>query len=132
MYPAIQQPNHACPPSDELPNGLATFLEKVMDMVMSARTSDGRPVVAAFSWFNEDMAGGTYNLRLFDDDGRVNSLGQAYLKKCQEWAGHSPTPSPSPVPPTPSPAPTPVPTPTPTPSPQPTPTPTPTPPPTPT
>merc|ERR1711998_266295 len=88
-YPAIDQPNHACPPSDELPNGLVSFLEHLMDMVMKAKTSDGRSVVAAFSWFNEDMAGGTYNLRLFDDDGKVNSLGKAYVKKCQEWGSHS-------------------------------------------
>lgn len=88
-YPAIKQPNHACPASDELPNGLATFLEKVMDMVIGAKTSDGRSVVAAFSWFNEDMAGGTYNLQLFDNDGKVNELGQAYVKKCQEWGTQS-------------------------------------------
>jgi hypothetical protein len=135
MYPAINQPNHDCPSTDELPNGLATFLENVMDMVIKEKTSDGRSVVAAFSWFNEDMAGGTYNLRLFDSGGNVNALGQAYVKKCQEWAGAAPTPSPSPAP-TPTPTPTPPPSPTPTPPPSPTPTPppspTPTPPPAPT
>lgn len=88
-YPANKQKNHACPPSDELPNGLASFLEDVMDMVTSAKTSDGRPVVAAFSWFNEDMAGGTYNLQLFDKDGSVNALGKAYMKKCQAWGSSS-------------------------------------------
>lgn len=110
MYPAINQPNHACPSTDELPNGLVSFLEHLMDMVMNAKTSDGRSVVAAFSWFNEDMAGGTYNLRLFDDSGNVNDLGRAYVKKCQEWgSGLPPSPSPAPTPPAPSPAPTPMP-----------------------
>merc|ERR1712045_876479 len=61
---------------------------------------DGRPVVAAFSWFNEDMAGGTYNLRLFDDDGSVNALGRAYMNACQAWGSDTPIP-PAPTPPTP-------------------------------
>lgn len=125
-HPATAQPNHDCPVTDELPNGMATFLENVMDMVIKEKTSDGRSVVAAFSWFNEDMAGGTYNLRLFDDAGKVNALGESYLKKCQEWAGQSPpspvpTPTPTPPTPTPTPPPTPPPTPTPTPTPSPSP-----------
>merc|ERR1712070_269697 len=88
-YPAVKQKNHTCPPSDELPNGMASFLEKVMDMVTKPKTKDGRPVVVAFSWFNEDMAGGTYNLQLFDGDGSVNDLGKAYMKKCKSWGAGS-------------------------------------------
>jgi len=132
-YPAVNYPNHDCPATDELPNGLSTFLEKIMDMVISAKTSDGRPVVAAFSWFNEDSVGGTYNLRLFDQAGRPNALGETYQRKCQEWASGlppSPAPQPSPAPPappTPTPAPTPVPAPVPTPVPAPVPMPAPTP-----
>jgi len=95
-YPATHQPNHACPATDELPNGLGTFVEELMTMAIKAKTSDGRPAVAAFSWFNEDMVGGTYNLRLFDDDGKVNAVGEAYIKACQAWAaGTPPSPSPS-------------------------------------
>lgn len=86
-YPAINQPNHACPSTDELPNGLASFVGELMDMVIqSGKTSDGRVVVAGFSWFNENMAGGTYNLRLFDDDGSINPVGAAYIQGCQKWA----------------------------------------------
>lgn len=32
------------------------------------------------------MAGGTYNLQLFDEDGTVNELGDAYIRGCQKWA----------------------------------------------
>jgi len=108
MYPAEKQPNHACPATDELPNGLGTFIEELMKMVIKARTKDGRAAVASFSWFNENMSGGTYNLRLFDDDGKVNAVGDAYIKACQSW-GSSIPPSPSPGPPPPSPSPSPPP-----------------------
>ena len=86
-YPAINQPNHACPSTSELPNGLASFVESVIDMIIkTGTTEDGRSIVASFSWFNEDMAGGTYNLRLLDDEGQVNSLGYAYMAACTKWA----------------------------------------------
>jgi hypothetical protein len=85
-YPAESQPNHACPNTPELPNGLSTFLAKLLDMVAGAKTSDGRGVVKGFSWFNLNMAGGTYNLRLFDDDGTMNDLGKTYIQACQKWA----------------------------------------------
>ena len=58
-------------------------------MVIEAKTKDGRPVVASFSWFNENMAGGTYNLRLFDADGSVNDAGVAYINSCQKWFNNS-------------------------------------------
>mmetsp|Transcript_72816 Transcript_72816/g.152047 ORF Transcript_72816/g.152047 Transcript_72816/m.152047 type:complete len:443 (+) Transcript_72816:131-1459(+) len=84
-YPAKNDPKHQCPSNDELPNGLATFVEKIMEMVAQTKTQDGRSVVKAFSWFNENMAGGTYNLRLFDDDGKINEVGEAYIKGCTSW-----------------------------------------------
>jgi len=89
LHPANQQPDHGCPSTEELPNGLATFIEEVLDISMSARTADGRPVLKGFSWFNEDEAGGTYNLKLQDKDGRVNELGQAYMTACTKWAQQS-------------------------------------------
>jgi len=85
-YPAIDQPDHSCPITDELPNGLGTFIDELMNRVIAAKTNDGRSVVTSFSWFNENMDGGTYNLRLFNDDGTVNSVGEAYISACQRWA----------------------------------------------
>jgi len=89
LYPASQQVGHGCPSTEELPNGLATFIEEVLDISMSARTVDGRPVLKGFSWFNMDEAGGTYNQKLQDDDGSVNKLGQAYVEACTKWAQHA-------------------------------------------
>jgi hypothetical protein len=91
-YPAMSQPNHACPSTQVLPNGLATFIEKLLQMVGQAVTSDGRRAVVSFSWFNEDMIGGTYNLRLFSDDGTLNEAGQSYAKACKAWAAGTPAP----------------------------------------
>lgn len=85
-YPASSVPDNSCPVTPDLPNGLATFIEKLFDMVIAAKTKDGRSVVKSFAWFNEDMDGGTYNLRLFDDTGALNSVGQAYISACNKWA----------------------------------------------
>jgi len=85
-YPANQQPDNSCPSTDELPNGMGSFLEKLMDMVAEAKTSDGRRVVKSVAWFNENQSGGTYDLRLFDDSGAVNHVGESYIKGCQSWA----------------------------------------------
>lgn len=84
-YPAVNQTNHSCPVTDELPNGLGTFITELMNRVIKAKTADGRFAVAGFSWFNENMAGGTYNLELFNDDGSVNAVGDAYITACQMW-----------------------------------------------
>jgi len=86
VYPAEDQPNHTCPSTAELPNGLGSFIEHLLEMVVATTTSDGRQVVKSISWFNENEKGGTYNLRLFDDDGSVNEMGQAYISACQKWA----------------------------------------------
>jgi len=88
-YPASSVPDRGCPSNPELPNGLATFMDKLFDLVTAARTTDGRPVVKLFAWFNENMAGGTYNLQLFDDDGSVNKVGEAYIRGCQRWAAEA-------------------------------------------
>lgn len=85
-YPALNQTNHTCPPTKAMPKGLGTFVEKLLDMVGQAKTTDGRRVVVSFSWFNLDMDGGTYNLRLFDDDGSLNVLGHSYMESCKKWA----------------------------------------------
>jgi len=84
-YPADTQLGHTCPPTEELPHGMASFLEDVLDIATSERTSDGRAVLKGFTWFNEDEAGGTYNLKLQDKDGSVNELGRAYMAACSRW-----------------------------------------------
>jgi len=85
-FPASKEPNHACPKNKELPNGLATFMDRLFDMMLAAKTNDGRHIVKGFSWFNEHEAGGTYNLELFNKDGSVNELGEAYIRGCSRWA----------------------------------------------
>lgn len=97
-YPADKQPGHTCPSTDELPRGMASFVEHLVGMAARAKTSDGRGAVAGFSWFNENQDGGTYDLRLFNDDGSINAVGEAYIKGCQAWASGVP-PSLSTVPP---------------------------------
>merc|ERR1719502_2407648 len=78
-------------------------------MISKATTTDGRRAVVSFTWFNLDMSGGTYNLRIFDDDGTLNQLGKSYISACQAWAngtpGPAPGPKPTPSPPSPKPAP---------------------------
>merc|ERR1712056_4853 len=95
-YPADQQPNQACPSTSSLPNGLASFVEKLLSMVSTAKASDGRRAVTSLTWFNLNGAGATYNLQLFDEQGTLNALGKQYIKSCQAWAsGASAPPSPS-------------------------------------
>lgn len=57
----------------------------MVDLSAGVTTSDGRPVVKSFSWFNIDRQGGTYNLRLFNDDGSINKVGEAYMSSCEKW-----------------------------------------------
>jgi len=86
-YPASSTSDHGCPATPDLPNGLATFVDHLFEMVSAAKSKDGRPVVKSFAWFNENMDGGTYNLRLFHANGTLNSVGDAYIRGCQKWAG---------------------------------------------
>lgn len=85
-YPASKQPSHACPSTSSLPNGLASFVKELLNMISNAVTSDGRRAVVSFTWFNLNMAGGTYNLQLFNDNGTLNDLGEQYISSCQAWA----------------------------------------------
>jgi len=109
-YPALSQPNHGCPSTPTLPNGLASFIEELLRRVSLAKTADGRRAIASFTWFNQDMAGGTYNLQIFNPDGSLNAAGESYITSCQAWASGGPMPSPVPGP---SPAPAPHPSPAP-------------------
>lgn len=86
-YPAASDPRGGCPATQELPNGLATFLEKVVGMAATAKTKDGRAVVKSFSWFALDRSGATYDLRLLDDHGAMTPVGEAYITACSKWAG---------------------------------------------
>lgn len=118
-YPASKQPNNACPHTEALPKGLGSFVEHLLQQASQAITKDGRRAVVSFTWFNLDMSGGTYNLRLFNDDGSINEVGQSYISACQAWASGSnnpPAPAPVPTPPAPAPVPTPAPAPVPTPT----------------
>merc|ERR1711865_1277569 len=90
--------------------------------VSLAYTSDGRRAISSFTWFNQDMAGGTYNLQKFNEDGSLNAVGESYITACEAWSSGSPMPSPVPGPspaPHPSPAPQPSPAPAPAPAPAP-------------
>jgi hypothetical protein len=70
--------------TDTSPNcqNLVTFLETALNILVHARTEDGRSVIAGLNWFNLPGDGGTYDLRLYDDDGAVNKLGHAYQDTC--------------------------------------------------
>jgi len=122
VYPALSQANHDCPSTSTLPNGLATFVEELLRRVSLAKTADGRRAISSFTWFNQDMAGGTYNLQIFNSDGTLNAVGESYITACQAWSdgGPMPTPVPGPAPaPAPAPSPTPAPSPAPAPAPAP-------------
>merc|ERR1712039_997669 len=77
-YPGKTLPNHAC-------SNTADYIRKLMAKVRAAKTKDGRGVVKGFTWFNENMDGGTYNLQLFNADGSVNEAGKAYVDECKKW-----------------------------------------------
>jgi hypothetical protein len=84
-YPAASQPDHACPSTPALPKGLGSYVEELLRLVSAAKTKDGRRAVVSFTWFNLNMAGGTYNLEIFKD-GALNQLGESYITACQAWA----------------------------------------------
>eukprot|EP00435_Cladocopium_sp_Y103_P023744 s108_g5.t1 len=86
-YPAKQQKDHTCPVTEDLPNGISSFINGFMDYIIRAQTSDGRKVVKSVTWFNSNQHGGVYNLRLFDDDGGLNEAGEAYISACRRWRG---------------------------------------------
>lgn len=84
-YPASQQPDNACPVTEELPRGMATYVEKLFDLVIAAKNKAGKPVVKAFSWFMLDKVGGTYNQQIFDKSGNLNAVGEEYIASCKRW-----------------------------------------------
>jgi len=84
-YPAAKVAGNSCPATKDLPKGLATFIEGIFDLVIAAKTSDGKPVVKGVSWFNANMDGGTYNLQLFSRNGSINANGEAYMQGCTRW-----------------------------------------------
>eukprot|EP00435_Cladocopium_sp_Y103_P057740 s491_g20.t1 len=83
--PGKNQQDRSCPVTEQLPHGMASFIEKLFDHIKAARTKDGREVVKHVSWFNHDEDGGVYNLLLFGPDGRLNEAGEAYLSACESW-----------------------------------------------
>lgn len=85
-YPASKSPDGGCPSTASLPEGLGTFLRKIVDMASSKVTKDGRRVVQAFSWFALNRDGATYDLRLIGDDGKLRPLGHAYMDACQKFS----------------------------------------------
>jgi len=84
-FPAQCQEGHRCPPNDDIPNGMPSFIDQLFHIVINAMTNDGRQIVKGLSWFNLNGAGGTYDLQLFNWDGSVNELGEAYMRNCQQW-----------------------------------------------
>lgn len=43
-----------------------------------------RQYILGVSWFSVDGTGGVYDLRLFNDDGSINNIGQAYMDECKQ------------------------------------------------
>ena len=86
-YKALDQTDHTCPATPVLPHGMASFVDTLLQKANEKKytTKDGRRAVVGFTWFNEDMTGGTYNLRLFTEDGKLNDLGRAYIESCNKW-----------------------------------------------
>jgi len=74
-----------------LDNPVATCDPKDMASMMAGMFSylegDGSGVVSQMIWFNQDHVGGTYDLRLVDENTDKNTiLGNQYIKSCQSWA----------------------------------------------
>jgi len=84
-FPAETLLDNTCPATSELPEGLATFLEGMLNITMNVTSSDGRSIVKSFTWSNVDQDGGTYNLQLFHENGTVNRLGEVYMNSCSRW-----------------------------------------------
>lgn len=84
LYPA-KCLDGKCPANQELPLGVPSFIDQLFELMINAKTTDGRSVVKGFSWFNFDGNGGTYNLELFHKNGSVNEAGEAYMRNCEKW-----------------------------------------------
>jgi hypothetical protein len=57
------------------------------DLFEHLQTEDGRGVVSQMVWFNQDKTGGTFDLRLVNDDTQMlTPLGEQYQQSCLKWA----------------------------------------------
>lgn len=61
---------------------IATMMEHLFSFL---ETDEAKGVVKQMVWFNQDSVGGTFDLRLVSD-GKITSLGTAYLNACKGWA----------------------------------------------
>ena len=65
-----------CPP-ENIANMMGELFHHIED--------EGKGVVSQMVWFNQDSVGGTYDLRLVNEQG-VTPLGTKYMEVCQDWA----------------------------------------------
>jgi len=57
------------------------------DLFEHLQTEEGRGVVSQMVWFNQDKTGGTFDLRLVNDDTQMlTPLGEQYQQSCLKWA----------------------------------------------
>lgn len=61
------------------------FLPEMMETIFDYLRHEGKGVVSQMMWFNENKTGGTYDLRLVGEDGKMTPLGTQYLKSCDDW-----------------------------------------------
>jgi hypothetical protein len=57
------------------------------DLFEYLQTEEAQGVVSQMVWFNQDKTGGTFDLRLVDDDTQMlTPLGKQYKQSCLKWA----------------------------------------------
>jgi len=91
-FPASQLKNGACPISEDLPEGMASYIKKMVRIAAAAKTDNGRAVVKGFDWFHVSAAtsGYTiYNQELLNNSGQLTDNGRAYMEACSEWKSSS-------------------------------------------
>eukprot|EP00930_Biecheleria_cincta_P059178 TRINITY_DN44930_c0_g1_i1.p1 TRINITY_DN44930_c0_g1~~TRINITY_DN44930_c0_g1_i1.p1 ORF type:complete len:663 (-),score=64.49 TRINITY_DN44930_c0_g1_i1:263-2191(-) len=85
-FPAACFENNRCPANQEQPNGMTSFIDEIFKRVIDAKSPRRQlPIVKGLSWFNMHGEGGTYDLALFENDGCVSDIGEAYMRNCQAW-----------------------------------------------
>merc|ERR1712151_242368 len=62
---------------------IAHMMSELFDYVSEG---DGKGVISQMTWFNQDRTGGTFDLRLVDDQSELTPLGNQYITSCQKWA----------------------------------------------
>lgn len=86
-FPAACFENNRCPANQEQPNGMTSFIDEVFRRVIHAKSPRRKlPIIKGLSWFNMHGEGGTYDLALFENNGSVSDMGEAYMRNCQAWA----------------------------------------------